>query len=66
MTERRPAETTGDLSAVLAFAWSPAAYMDASWWEDWLPPSLFERLRENPRSRSARLRAAERVGEPGG
>ncbi|MYE11410.1 MAG: hypothetical protein F4X99_07070 [Gammaproteobacteria bacterium] len=52
MTERHPAETTGDLSAVLAFAWSPAAYMDASWWcEDWLPPSLFERLRENPRSR---------------
>lgn len=52
MSERRPGETTGALSEVLAFAWSPAAYMDPSWWqEDWLARSLFERLRENPRSR---------------
>lgn len=52
MSERRPGETTDALSDLLAFAWSPEAYMDPSWWrEDWLAPSLFERLRENPRSR---------------
>jgi len=52
MSERRPGETTRALSEVLAFAWSPATYMDPSWWrEDWLAPTLFERLLENPRSR---------------
>ena len=56
MSEPRPGAdagaTAGVLSAVLAFVWSPAAYMDPSWWrEDWLAADLFERLRANPRSR---------------
>lgn len=56
MTQPRPGAdqggTAGALSEILAFAWSPAGYMDPSWWqEDWLAPGLFERLRENPRSR---------------
>ena len=37
--------------AAVAFACLPTTYMDPSWWrDDWLPQSLFERLRANPRS----------------
>ena len=45
-------EAASLLPEALRFHSLPAEYMDASWWQpQWLPAALFERLRQNRRSR---------------